>query len=344
MLFLPIPIVVALMLATVVLMQRERLMQVPSGQMFATLLLVYCFQLLLIGIRWGYDIYFLLPVQAVLAVAWCPLAWLAFRGLSREGPIWRWPDDWMHGLPVALIVFCIIIWPDPIDGVLMLTYLVYGGLLIRLALKGPDALRVVRLNTARMSHRALWITACFVFAFALVDVLVVVDMRMNQGQYAPTIIALANVPSIIALGLAAVVAGQARSVEDLEPQVTEVENNVAQVQDAQELMPKLHALLIEQELYKEPELNLQRLARKCGVPARRVSRAVNLLTDQNVSQWVNEQRIKSACDLLKNTDETVTTVMHSVGFLTKSNFNREFKRITGTSPSGWRKSQEGIAS
>lgn len=343
MLFLPIPIVVALMLATVVLMQRERLLQVPSGQVFATLLSVYCFQLLLIGIRWGYDIYFLLPLQAVLAVTWCPLAWVAFRGLSREGPVWCWSNDWMHGLPVVLIVLCIVMWPGPIDAILMLTYLVYGWLLIRLALKGPDALRVVRLSMARMSHRALWITACFILAFALVDILVVVDLQMNQGQFAPTIIALANVPSIIALGLAAVAAGQTRSVEVAEPEVVEVENDASEVQEAQELMPKLHDLLIGQELYKEPELNLQRLARKCGVPARRVSRAVNLLADQNVSQWVNEQRIKAACDLLKNSDDTVTTVMYNVGFLTKSNFNREFKRITGTSPSGWRKSQEAIA-
>lgn len=339
MFFLPLPIVVALMLATVVLMQRERLMQVPSGQIFAILLLVYCFQLLLIGIRWGYDIYFLLPLQAVLAVAWCPLAWLAFRGLSREGPIWRWPDDWVHGLPVLSIVFCIIIWPDPIDVILMLTYIVYAGQLIRLARRGPDALRMVRLSAVRMSHRALWITACFVLAFAVVDILIVVDIQMNQGQYAASIVAIANVPSIIALGLAAVAAGQTRSVETAEPEVIEVETDTTEVQEAQELMPKLQALLIEQELYKEPELNLQRLARKCGVPARRVSRAVNLLTEQNVSQWVNEQRIKAACELLKNTNETVTIVMHDVGFLTKSNFNREFKRITGTSPSVWRKSQ-----
>lgn len=342
MFFLPLPIVVALMLATVLLMLRERFMEVPSGRIFASLLLVYCVELVLIGIRWGYDVYVLLPLQAVLAVAWCPLAWMAFRGLSREGPVLSWPDDWMHLAPVVAIILCIALWPGPIDIILMLTYLAYGGLLIRLARKGPDALRMVRLNAARVGHRALWTTACFLLAFAFVDVLIALDIRLNHGQYAATIVALANVPSIIFLGLAAVAAGQTRSIEVVESPSAQVENEDTDVQEAQELMPKLQYLLVEQELYKEPELNLQRLARKCGVPARRVSRAVNLLTEQNVSQWVNEQRVKAACDLLKSSDETVTTVMHTVGFMTKSNFNREFKRIMGDSPSGWRKGQKGF--
>jgi AraC-like DNA-binding protein len=36
----------------------------------------------------------------------------------------------------------------------------------------------------------------------------------------------------------------------------------------------------------------------------------------------------------------VTTIMLDAGFQTKSNFNREFRRVTGTSPSLWRAAQE----
>lgn len=340
MFFLPLPIVVALVLATVLLMQRERLIDMPSGRVFAALLLVYCFELLLIGVRWGYNITMLLPLQAVLAVVWCPLAWLAFRSLSREGPIWRWSNDWIHSIAIIAIILCIALWPLPIDIILITTYAIYSALLIRLALKGPDALHMVRLSAALLCHRALWITGCFLLAFVFVDVLIAIDIRLNQGQYSPTIIAMANIPSIVALGFAALIAGQARSAEIIEPALTGCENHNTDLQEAQEMMPKLQKLLIEQALYKDPELNLQRLARKCGVPTRRVSRTVNLLTEQNVSQWVNEHRIKTACDLLRNSDVSVTEVMLDVGFMTKSNFNREFKRITETSPSGWRKEQK----
>jgi len=336
MFFLPLPIVVALMLLSMLLMLRERLLNAPSGRVFAALLLMYCFALLLIGLRWGYNITALLPLQALLAAAWPPLAWVAFRSLSREARIMQWPQDWPHLLPIGLVLLAILLWPEPIDVLLMLIFVVYGVLLLRLARRGPDALRLVRLSDARFSHLALVATGCLLLAFTLIDLLISIDIRLYQGSRSATIVALANVPSIFILGLAAVVGGQGRSEGEAQLDATDIEVDNSDEVEARALMPLLEQLLVGQELYKEPELNLQRLARKAGVPARKVSRAVNLLTEQNVSQWVNEQRVKAACELLKNSDENVTSIMLNVGFMTKSNFNREFKRITGTSPSGWR--------
>ncbi len=336
MFFLPLPIVVALMLMTVLIVLRERLFLAPSGRVFGALLLLYCMGLFLIGIRWGYNITALLPLQALLAVTWCPLAWIAFRSLTREGPIWHWPRDWMHVAPMAVMSVCMLLWPAPIDLVLIVTYIVYAAALMALARQGPDALSMVRMSAARICHQALMITAFLLFAFTFVDVLISLDIRFYDGHRAATIVALANVPSILILGLAAVVAGQGRSEEAKLTEPEEHSTDADDEREALELMPKLESLLVGQKLYKDPELNLQRLARKSGVPARRVSRAVNLLTGQNVSQWVNEQRITAACEQLKQSDQNITEVMMSVGFMTKSNFNREFKRITGTSPSGYR--------
>lgn len=338
MIFLPLPIVVALMLITLLLVRRDRLAESPSGRVFALLLLVYSVGLLLIGVRWGYNITALLPLQAVLAAAWCPLAWVAFRSLSQAGDVWRLPQDRLHLIPAGLVMLCVLLWPEPIDVILMLTYLFYGGLLLRLASRGSDALRVVRLSNARVSHMALTATGILLLLFTLIDVLISIDIRFYEGDRAATIVALANVPSIFILGIAAAVGGQGRSDESEPSTAVDVEPDNSDEEEARQLMPALEQLLIAQELYKDPELNLQRLARKCGVPARKVSRAVNLLTDLNVSQWVNEQRVKAACELLKSSDESITHIMHEVGFITKSNFNREFKRITGTSPSGWRAS------
>ena len=92
----------------------------------------------------------------------------------------------------------------------------------------------------------------------------------------------------------------------------------------------------ERKLFGDPDLSLNRLARKLGRPAREVSQAVNRVAGRNVSQFINDFRIAEACRLLAATDRSVTEIMLDVGFLTKSNFNREFRRVTGTSPSGWR--------
>ena len=336
MVFLPLPIVAALMLATLLLILRERLLTAPAGRVFGFLLLLYCVESVLIGIRWGYDILYLLPLQSWIAALWCPLAWIAFRSLSHGKSSWQWPDDWPHLLPVSAVTLCILFGPSPIEVILMLTYLVYGVMLARLARRGPDALGMVRLSSAVLSHRALVVTALLMFFFVLVDLLISIDIHGYQGQYAATVVAIATVPMLLLLGVAAAVAGQER-VEAKEGEASEPEVNEEVVdEEAQQLMPQLQALVQQQGLYKDPELNLQRLARKCGVPARRVSRAINLVTGQNVSQWVNEQRINAACELLEASDLSVTSVMEAVGFMTKSNFNREFKRVTGTTPSAWR--------
>lgn len=72
------------------------------------------------------------------------------------------------------------------------------------------------------------------------------------------------------------------------------------------------------------------------MPAREVSAVINRASGLNVSQYVNNRRIAEACRLLEETEHPLTTVMFDCGFATKSNFNREFRRVTGTSPSQWR--------
>jgi len=94
--------------------------------------------------------------------------------------------------------------------------------------------------------------------------------------------------------------------------------------------------LVEDGLYADSELNLQRFARKAGIPARTISRTVNAQTGQNISQWVNNARINAVCRLLENAHLSISEAMFEAGFTTKSNFNREFRRIKGSSPSEWR--------
>lgn len=52
---------------------------------------------------------------------------------------------------------------------------------------------------------------------------------------------------------------------------------------------------------------------------------------------MNEYRIAEAQQLLKDSAMPVTSVMFESGFQIKSNFNREFLRVTGMSPSEYRR-------
>uniref|UniRef100_UPI002897E263 helix-turn-helix domain-containing protein n=1 Tax=Rhizobium rhizoryzae TaxID=451876 RepID=UPI002897E263 len=68
------------------------------------------------------------------------------------------------------------------------------------------------------------------------------------------------------------------------------------------------------------------------------SEHVNRTLGQNISQVVNGYRIGEAQHLLSETDRSITAIMFDSGFYTKSNFNREFTRITGMTPSDYRRS------
>ena len=101
-----------------------------------------------------------------------------------------------------------------------------------------------------------------------------------------------------------------------------------------ELMARLNRLLAEEQLYLDPGLTLARLAKQLRMPTKRVSTAINRATGENVSRFINGFRIRRACERL-DAGDNVTTAMLESGFNTKSNFNREFLRVTGSTPSAW---------
>ena len=55
------------------------------------------------------------------------------------------------------------------------------------------------------------------------------------------------------------------------------------------------------------------------------------------SELINRARIEHAKFLLRSTDEKVTTIAFDCGFGNLANFHRVFARLTGRTPSGWRR-------
>ena len=109
----------------------------------------------------------------------------------------------------------------------------------------------------------------------------------------------------------------------------------AEVSD--EAMDEIEALLAETHLYRDPDLSLSRLARRLGQPVKSVSRTINAATGSSVSHYINGWRINEAADLLRTTSRKVDDISQACGFLSRSNFYREFHRIYGMTPAAYRK-------
>lgn len=335
MLFVPLPFVVAFLLFILLVQMIRRKDEAASNPFFIGWIAVSTVQSVVIGLRWGYDLVEILPLQAILAAISPTLAWLSFDSLRTGQPASKRPILLAHLIPTVLIVLFVTFWPAPISLALILIFLFYGLSLARLAWAGPDALGSSRLDGVITSYRALLLTAFSLLGSAVIDVLVSLDFAETGGLYSGRIVAVANIVGLLVLGAAATIAGTSQPDDgaiESDPGTIIYE---ASADDAQ-VAAALDDLMQSRSLYRDVDLNLNRLARKMGLPARQVSNAINRVKAMSVSQYVNDYRVREACRLLKGTDGQITRIMFDAGFQTKSNFNREFLRVTGMSPKAWR--------
>jgi AraC-like DNA-binding protein len=79
------------------------------------------------------------------------------------------------------------------------------------------------------------------------------------------------------------------------------------------------------------------LANKCHMSETHFRRIFQEKMNMTPIEYVNFVRVKKACELIDRTDISMEDVAEKVGFATPSTFNRNFRRIMGTSPYQWKK-------
>ncbi|WLQ16619.1 AraC family transcriptional regulator [Hahella aquimaris] len=363
---IPLPFVIALLL-TILLFRLIR--QNESALRPAMIFAAACIVLVIIGgLRWTFDVRFIRFIQPIMASTLPVIAWFCFVGAPSSMRA-------KHGLHLAPVVVIAAfsatwsLWRPPIDLLLAGLYFGYGAALIRMASRGPDVLPTTRFSDASHALKATRIAGCTLIISAISDLLIAGDFDLYQGAHAATIVATAQllllpviVYGVVAFGRsipageggAISLTGESESVPVMpgpvadnlnenvpEPAielVTSPEASSEQSADDQQIIQRIDQIMRQQQLFRDPDLNLNRLARRAGIPSRQISGAINRVYGRNVSQVVNEYRIEEAKRLLQETDLPVTSIFLEAGFQTKSNFNREFQRVANMTPSDYRRS------
>lgn len=104
-----------------------------------------------------------------------------------------------------------------------------------------------------------------------------------------------------------------------------------------EAMDLLNERMSTERLYRDMDLTLQTLALSINVKPHILSALLNSRLNKNFNRYVNEFRVREACQLLKENPELkILEIAYAVGFNSKSSFNTAFKAIQKCSPREYR--------
>ncbi|WP_145483677.1 helix-turn-helix domain-containing protein [Yersinia aldovae] len=304
-----------------------------QGIFLLLLLLVCALQSALIGLRYGYHLTLFNGLQPIVAMTIPPLTYLALLSTAKGNVgMGQW---WKHCLAPISTVVCVWLAPQWLDAIVIISYLLYGVAILFYLRLGEDRLQQVSLEKSWLSYRLWLLMALLLIGSGVGDMIISVDYAFFAGNQAGVIVSISNLLIILAMCYTLFT-----SAHRADP-ITEVPvNGKPESEPLDELFSTILSALKYHNLYLDSQLNLSKLARKVGVPARKVSQAINQQTGQNVSQYVNQLRIEQAAQLLATTELPVIDIMLEAGFQTKSNFNREFMRVKGMTPSLWREHQQ----
>ncbi|CAH6784961.1 AraC family transcriptional regulator [Vibrio chagasii] len=346
MLAIPLPFVAALLLLMAGVLLRCRYPQTSQKPFW--FIILCALMVTVVGLRWTVDIALFRFLQPILGASVPAAAWLCFAGAHRSQS-----STHLHWLgPIAVLVgslFYTHLWAGTLDVLLILLYLGYGGLLLKSSSTVPEQVRLTDISKVLVAERVAGVMLLF---SALVDSVLSYDILLLNAQHTNLILSISYLVLIPAIVSAVMVVSistpaeeknqQAQAFSPMSQRSPEEASSLDkdQAEETAQIMAKFDALMREHQLFKDPDLSLNRLARKLGIPARKISSAVNQTHQQNISKVINAYRVEYAKALLKQTDEAITDIFLSSGFQTKSNFNREFSRITGQTPSEFRSSPQ----
>ncbi len=106
------------------------------------------------------------------------------------------------------------------------------------------------------------------------------------------------------------------------------------------IMRQIVPLIEDAQIYKDAMLSVDLLAHQLGLKRHYVSNAINRCTGKSFNTFVNEYRVKEAIRLLSEHSAdafSIDGIAFDTGFNDRRNFYRVFKKMTGLSPTEFRK-------
>lgn len=112
--------------------------------------------------------------------------------------------------------------------------------------------------------------------------------------------------------------------------------------DIEDVLARMDYLMTEEKMFFEEDLNLNRLAGELAIEPYQLSQILNEKLGKNFNMYINEFRIDEAKNILiREPDRSIISVSYAVGFNSPTSFYDWFLKMTGSSPSKYRKKEIG---
>jgi len=111
-------------------------------------------------------------------------------------------------------------------------------------------------------------------------------------------------------------------------------------EDATRILTTLEQLMLKQKTFLDPEITIDKLAELANTNRHCLSQVLNERAGQSFYDYINQYRINEAKRLLLDgeyANQKIASIAYDAGFNSLSAFNEVFKKMTGTTPSQFRK-------
>lgn len=98
---------------------------------------------------------------------------------------------------------------------------------------------------------------------------------------------------------------------------------------------KIEESLLQDRLFRDPQLTLDKLAKQLDTNPKVISQVVNQGFEMNFNDFINQRRVEAVVQKMKageHIERTLLSLAYDCGFNSKSTFNRAFKKYKGSTP------------
>jgi AraC-like DNA-binding protein len=178
--------------------------------------------------------------------------------------------------------------------------------------------------------------------FSAIPVLIL-RYRLRERRAVPELVLTAAAHAVAAEGAASVTAVR-ETVRPVAEAVTADRRYERSGMDASmmnDYEAALAAFMRKSRIYLEPDLSLEVLATRMKMSRHHLTQLLNEKVEKNFYGFINEYRIGEAIGRLNDPSlhVNILSLAFDCGFNSKSSFNNYFKKITGTTPTAYRKQQ-----